>query len=224
MRRLLALGLVLIGLAACTRVNDLDRAPVYLGNFQLGHNVVVAPNLKQGPLSRAASRKEWISYVYSAVDERFGRRQGTRLYHLGITLEAYVLARPGIPVVAAPKSALILKVTAWDDAKARRLNEKAELITVVESFSGSSLVGSGLTQTREEQMIHLSRKAAKLIENWLVRQNATEGWFEDDGRPARLKAQGRRAQARAEAAGAEDAPLQEAAKDALRRAEAEAAQ
>lgn len=218
MLRFLACGLALIGLVACTNVNDLNEAPTYLGNFHLGHNVVVAPNLKKGPLSRDASKKEWISYIYSAVDERFGRRQGTRLYHLGITLEGYVLARGGIPVVAAPKSALILKVTAWDDAKKARLNEKAELITVVESLSGDTVIGSGLTKTKEEQMIHLSRKAAKLIENWLVRQNATEGWFEDDGRPARYKAKGRAA--RAKAASAEDARLQAAAKAALKTAEA----
>ena len=48
----MALGL----LGACTNANDLDKAPVDLGNFALGHNVVVAPNLTKGPASRDASK------------------------------------------------------------------------------------------------------------------------------------------------------------------------
>lgn len=222
MLRLLACGLILAGAMACTRVNDLGDAPTYLGNFQLGHNVVVAPNLQKGPLSRDASKDEWISYVYSAVEERFRRREGTRLYHLGVTLEGYVLARGGIPVVAAPKSALVLKVTVWDDQKGVRLNEKAEMITVVESLSGDTVVGSGLTRTKEEQMIYLSRKAAKLIENWLVRQNNAKGWFEDDGRPARYKSRARAAEARA--AASEEERMQAAAKAALKKVQAQAAE
>lgn len=221
MLRYLVCGLAFLGMAACTKVDDLNEAPAYLGNFHLGHNVVVAPNLQQGPLSREATKKEWISYVYSGVEERFRRREGTRLYHLGITLEAYVLAKGGIPIVAAPKSALLLKVTAWDDEKQVRLNETPELITVVETLSGDTVVGSGLTQTKEEQMVALSRKAAKLIENWLVRQNNAEGWFEDDGVPARRRPKGRAAQSRLTAQADEDAQLQAAVKERLEATEAE---
>ncbi|MEQ8255179.1 MAG: hypothetical protein RH980_03870 [Roseovarius confluentis] len=222
MLRILALGLMIAGVAACTRVDDLGDAPVYLGNFHLGHNVVAAPNLQKGPLSREASKAAWIAAMTQAVDERFSRQEGTRLYHLGITLEAYVLARAGIPVVAAPKSVLVLKVTAWDDAKQARLNETPELITVIESLSGDTVVGSGLTRTAEEQMQVLTQKAAKLIENWLVRQNNAEGWFEDDGRPARSKAKARAAEARA--AASEEERMQAAAKAALKKADAQAAQ
>lgn len=221
MLRFLAWGLVLAGLLACTRVDDLDEAPAYLGNFRLGHNVVVAPNLQQGPLSREVAKAEWIAAMKQAVDARFSRHDGTRLYHLGITLEGYVLARAGIPVVAAPKSALILKVTAWDDAGQQRLNEEAEVITVIESLSADTVVGSGLTRTKEEQMQTLSTKAAKLIENWLVRRNNAEGWFEDDGRPARYKARARAAEARA--AASEEERLQAAARAALEKAGAQPA-
>ncbi|MFN3210258.1 MAG: hypothetical protein ACE369_14870 [Roseovarius sp.] len=221
MLRFLAWGLVLAGLLACTRVDDLDEAPAYLGNFRLGHNVVVAPNLQQGPLSREVAKAEWIAAMKQAVDGRFSRHDGTRLYHLGITLEGYVLARAGIPVVAAPKSALILKVTAWDDAGQQRLNEEAEVITVIESLSADTVVGSGLTRTKEEQMQALTTKAAKLIENWLVRRNNAEGWFEDDGRPARYKARARAAEARA--AASEEERLQAAARAALEKAGAQPA-
>ncbi|MBY5990078.1 hypothetical protein [Roseovarius atlanticus] len=216
MLRRLAWGLVVAWVSACTQVDDLDEAPVYLGNFHLGHNVVAAPNLQKGPLSREASKADWIAAMTQAVDERFSRQEGTRLYHLGITLEGYVLAKAGIPVVAAPKSALVLKVTAWDDAKKARLNETPELITVVEGLSGDTVVGSGLTRTAEEQMQVLTQKGAKLIENWLVRQNNAEGWFEDDGRPARTKARARAAEARA--AASEEERMQAAAKEALEKA------
>jgi len=53
--------------------------------------------------------------------------------------------------------------------------------------SPKTVIGSGLTQSKEVQMEHLSRNAAKLIENWLNRQNDNLGWFEDDGRPAKEK-------------------------------------
>lgn len=174
-------------LAACAGSNDLDGELPYMGNFQLGHNVVVAPNLTRGPASREASKEEWIEAMTQAITDRLGRHEGTKLYHLGVSVEGYVLAVPGVPLVASPKSALIINVTAWDDAAGRKLNEKPHLITVMESISGPTIFGSGLTQSKEVQMANLSRNAAKLIENWLNRQNDELGWFEDDGRPAKEK-------------------------------------
>jgi len=169
--------LAVVGLAACTNPNDLDRAPVDLGNFELGHNVVVAPNLTKGPVSREASKEEWIAAMKLAIDERFGRYDGTRFYHFGISVEGYVLAIPGVPLVASPKSALILNITVWDDKSGKKLNDEPEMITVLESISGNTIISSGLTQSKEKQMENLTRNAAKLIQNWLVRQRANEGWF-----------------------------------------------
>lgn len=175
MRLLALLGLVLV--TACTNPDDLDQAPADLGNFQLGHNVVVAPNLTKGPASREAGAEEWIGAMTEAMTDRFTRYQGSKLYHLGVSIEGYVLAMPGIPVVASPKSALILNVTVWDDALGRKLNEKPHLVTVMETISGNTILGSGLTQSKEVQMENLSRNAAKLIQNWMVRQNEELGWF-----------------------------------------------
>ncbi|MFX0543976.1 hypothetical protein ACEWPL_000330 [Roseovarius sp. S1116L3] len=177
MLRFFALLCLTISVAACTNPNDLDKAPVPLGDFALGHNVVVAPNITKGPLSRDASKEEWIASMKQAVDERFSRYDGDKLYHIGVSIEGYVLAMPGVPVVASPKSALILNVTAWDDAAGQKLNEKPEQITVIESISGETVLGSGLTQSKEVQMTNLSRNAAKLIQNWLVRQKYQEDWF-----------------------------------------------
>lgn len=206
MIRFLALfGLALM--AACTNPNDLDEAPAYLGNFHLGHNVVVAPNLTKGPASREASKEEWIAAMTDAMTDRFGRYEGTKLYHLGVSVEGYVLAIPGVPLVASPKSALILNVTVWDDAKGGKLNTKPHLVTVVESFSGNTFLGSGLTQSKETQMLNLTRNAAKQIQNWMVQQNNELGWFEDDGVPANEK---ERPEAQEEAAPQAETPQAEA--------------
>jgi hypothetical protein len=182
--RIFALFVGLSALTACTNANDLDQEPAYLGDFQLGHNVVVAPNLTKGPASREASEEEWVEVMTKAIEDRFGRYEGERLYHLGVSIEGYVLAIPGVPLVASPKSALILNVTVWDDAKQEKLNAKPEQITVLESISGNTILGSGLTQSKEKQLENLSRNAAKLIQNWLVRENARNGWFEGEAGPS----------------------------------------
>lgn len=187
MFRLAAVIVTALAVTACTNPNDLEEEPAYLGNFHLGHNVVVAPNLTKGPASREASKGEWLAVMKTAIDERFSRYDGDKLYHLGISLEGYVLAIPGVPIVASPKSALILNVTAWDDATQTKLNEKPELITIVETVSGRTVLGSGLTQSKEKQMHNLTRNASKQIETWLIKQNNEHGWFEADGRPAKEK-------------------------------------
>ncbi|MEC7300822.1 MAG: hypothetical protein VXW43_19370 [Pseudomonadota bacterium] len=172
-RKFAAMALLVLA-AACTDVSDLQEAPADLGQFRLGHNVVVASKMRQAALSRDATEEEWVAALQAAVEERFGRYEGERLYHLGISVEGFSIAPPGVPLVASPKSVLIIRATLWDDALGRKLNEEAKQITVFETFSGSTIVGSGLTQTKEEQIQNLSRSAAKLVQNWML-QNPE--WF-----------------------------------------------
>lgn len=188
MLRRLCLCLVLMGLAACAGTGGENAPRPDLGDFRLGHNIVVAPNLVQGPFSREASAEEWIEAMTAAIDQRFGGYEGTQLYHLGVSVDGYVLALPGVPVVAAPKSVLLVQVTVWDDAKARKLNPKPKRFTVLEELSGDTVVGSGHTRTREEQMETLVRNAVRQIEAWLVTQKRTRGWFEGTQAPARAPA------------------------------------
>lgn len=170
----LIFGLAL--LAACGgSISDLDEPAEPLGDFYLGHNIVVAENAQRGPLSREAEPDEWKESLTTEIDRRFRRFDGDRLYHLAVNVEAYVLAMPGIPVVAAPKSALIFTVTVWDDAAGGKINENPHRITALENLSGETMISSGLTQTREQQMENLSVNAAHLIERWL--RNNSE-WFE----------------------------------------------
>lgn len=177
MMRILAVLLIMTGLAACNGASDLEKAAVPLGDFSLHHNIVVAPKVAKAPISREVSKDVLIDAMRGAVAERFDRYEGARKYHFGISLEGYALAPPGVPIVFAPKSVLIIQLTVWDDAKNAKLTEKPEQITVFESFDQGPVVGSGYTKTKEEQLKNLTQNAAKAIENFLVRKNKEKGWF-----------------------------------------------
>ena len=170
--RILA-ALALLSLAACNSARDLDEATVPLGDFYFGHNIVVAENAQRGPLSREATAEEWEEALRTEMERRFRRFDGDRLYHLAIGVEGYILAVPGVPLVAAPKSALIFSVSVWDDAAGGRINEPHRL-TVIESVSGGALLSSGLFMSREEQIQDLAQNAARSVERWM-RNNMD--WF-----------------------------------------------
>lgn len=164
--------------AACATADLSDPAPD-LGDFALGLNIVVADKAQKVPISRTATPEEWEAALRRAVQDRLGRHQGARLYNIGLNLDAYALAPPGVPVVAAPKSALAITANAWDDAAGRRLNPDGKRLLVFEDLSGETLVGSGLTRSREEQMAVLAANAAKAVEDWLA---SNPDWF--SARPA----------------------------------------
>ncbi len=161
-------------LSACTNSDDLGEPMKDLGQFRLGHDVVVAKKMKKGPLSREATPEQFEEAMKAAVEERFRRYDGSQLYHFGISVEGYMLATPGIPLLFSPKSALIINVTIWDDAAGKKLNEEPHQITVLESFSKTTIMGSGLTLSPEEQMQNLTRNAAKEIQNWMLQNRE---WF-----------------------------------------------
>ncbi|MCZ4257319.1 hypothetical protein O4H53_17345 [Sulfitobacter sp. G21635-S1] len=177
MIRVLAVLMSVAFLTACNGAADLNKAPVPLGDFSLKHNIAVAPKAVKGPLSREVTKEQLTKALTDATAERFGRYNGSRDYHFGMSVEGYVLAQPGIPLVFAPKSILIVNLTVWDDAKNRKLNEKPHQITVFESFDQGPVVGSGYTKSAEEQLKNLSQNAAKSIESYLVKQNKEQGWF-----------------------------------------------
>jgi hypothetical protein len=178
MLRFLFSILMLLTVAACSApVRDLERAPVPLGDFQLGHNVVVTPKTEKVPLGRELEKDVMETMLKAAVEERFGRYDGDRLVHFGISIESYFLAPPGVPVVAAPKSAMIILLSVWDDAQNKKLTPEPHQIIAVESIDQGPLVGSGYTKSAEEQFRNLSRNAAKQIETFLVERNEEDGWF-----------------------------------------------
>ncbi len=183
-RVLSALALVAT-VSACATTNELLGPPADLGNFSLGHNVVVAPRAgTSSVVSREVSEEELTTALRDAIAARFERYDGSKDYHLGVSIEGYVLARAGVPVVAAPKSGMIVRVTVWDDAKGEKLNVPPEQMTVFEDLDGESFFGSGWSQTADVQLEDIARKVAKEIENFLAEQNAEKGWFKDEEEPA----------------------------------------
>ncbi|TCP40515.1 hypothetical protein [Rhodovulum marinum] len=173
---LLAGGLA--ALSACAAKDPVDQPLEPLGDFSLGYAIVVADNAKLVPPSRSATPDEWETVMKEELERRFGRYDGEKLYHLGINVDGYALAVPGVPVVAAPKSVLVISANVWDDAAQKKLNEKAEQMSVFEGLSGDTVVGSGLTRKKPEQMRALARNAALRIERWLVENRET--WFAYD--------------------------------------------
>ncbi|WP_424973340.1 hypothetical protein [Dinoroseobacter sp. S76] len=161
-------------LAGCANNAELREARP-LGAFELGFNVVVADNAQTVPGSRTATEEELEAAISSEIERRFLRYDGGRLYHLGINVDGYVLAPPGIPILLSPKSALIVSVNVWDDALGEKLTENAKQFTVLESLSTDAVVGSGFTMTAEEQLLNLAQNASAQIETWL---SENPDWFD----------------------------------------------
>lgn len=194
-------------LAACAD-STATRAPADLGDFRLGHNIVIADNVQEGPFSRDLDIDRIEAAMQAEVDARLRRYDGDGLYHLGIYVGAMVLAQPGVPVLFAPRSNMVFEVFAFDNATQSRLNEEPMRIIVSEGLDNSvPILGSGLTRTPEEQLANLVENAAIQIEDWLIENRA---WFAPKPGQTRVpfgeaevEAQGETAREAAEAFGAE---------------------
>ncbi|MFC3118966.1 hypothetical protein ACFOHS_15070 [Jhaorihella thermophila] len=93
MLKRIALVAGLAFLAGCGAQPPISEEPkLQLGDFSLGHNIVVAPKMQKGPVSREATKEEWIDALTNAFAERLGRYDGDKLYHLGVSVEGYMLA------------------------------------------------------------------------------------------------------------------------------------
>ncbi len=173
-------------LAACAK-EDLTRPPPPIGDFALGYTIIVAENAKQAGPSRQATPEEWQAVLKEEIDKRVGRYDGEKLYHLGIAVDAYALAIPGVPLVVNPKSVLVVSANVWDDTAQRKINAVPKQITVFEKSSPRTFIGSGLTQSGDTQMRNLSASAARAIQAWLVENKA---WFTPEAVAARAAAAG----------------------------------
>lgn len=177
MIRIFALLSALILMAGCAS-QTIEGPPVPLGDFRLGHNIVVAKDTQSTVISRNVGDEELIASMTEALDARFGRYEGDNLYHLGVSIEGYVLAPPGVPVLYTPKSLLLVSVTVWDDAGGRKLNEAPYQFVAFESTGTDSvIIGSGWGRNKVKQLNGLTFNAAKSIESWMVEQTETYKWF-----------------------------------------------
>ncbi|WP_298937056.1 hypothetical protein [uncultured Ruegeria sp.] len=180
MLRILTLitGLALMG--ACTQTQVYEE-PESLGEFKLRVNYAFAEKAKQGPVSRDATPKEWENAIQNAVDIRMGRYEGAQDYDIGISLEGYMLAPPGIPIIYNPKSTAIVLVNVYDVNKKEFLAKGKQFQVLEDTTGGSALKGSGNERTKEEQMSGLALKVADRVEEWLAEEHLENGWF--DKRP-----------------------------------------
>ncbi len=172
--RVSVFSVLLVLVAACGKKYDPNAPLEPMGDFSLGYAVVVDDQAQIGPLSRKADPGTWKKTLTEEVKKELGRYEGDKIYHLGIKVDGYVLAIPGVPLVVSPKSALIVSVSVWDDAKREKITPEPKQLTVLESFSGNTLIGSGLTQSKKRQMRNLSRNMAVAIHKYLLKNPE---WF-----------------------------------------------
>ncbi len=176
MRILLAM-IGLLALTACGGIrDDLAETPEAIGFFRLGHNIAVVNEPVQGPFSRTVTDEQWQTAMTTAVGDRFNETRffGDKFYHIGVAVEAYVLAQPGIPLIYSPRSVLIFSVNFFEDSTQTKLNVEPIQITVFEPCCSIPFVGTGFTRSAEAQMEGLSFNAARAIER-TMRENAD--WF-----------------------------------------------
>lgn len=157
--------MVIILMVACSPENQPIREPI--GDFRLGHVIVSAKEAQTTDWSRKASEEQLVEAVKTAVGERFGSLRGGKFYHVAITVQAYLLPPPGVPVVASPKAGLHVSVQIWDDSTRSILNEEARQMTVTESSNADTFVGSGYAHDGEEQLERATRAFALELERWL---------------------------------------------------------
>lgn len=176
MKRACLLIAMTIGLAACGGADeDLSLPPEPLGQFRLGHNIAIADDVARGPFSRQFTETQLETAVQNAVAKRLRRYDGNGLYHLGIVIGAVVLAQPGIPVIYAPSSNIVVDVTIFDNTTQQKLNEEPKRLLVGEGFSNMvPILGSGYVRDADAQLENLSENLARAIEEWL-RENPE--WF-----------------------------------------------
>ncbi|MBV1867428.1 MAG: hypothetical protein KUG69_05930 [Marinosulfonomonas sp.] len=167
LRRMIT-GAALLVLAGCATQAKIDEPQVAMGDFRLGHNIVVVSEPAIGPFSRTIEDEELKNALTLALTHRLGGYEGEKFYNIGAKIDAYALAMPGVPIVFTPKSVLVVTVTLWDDESGTKLNEEEKVFTVFEGLSEKTLLGSGLTQNKVKQLENLANNAARSIQKWIL--------------------------------------------------------
>ena len=165
-------------LVGCTHDMPAYEKTNPIGDFRLGHSVVVGKEMIKGPMSRKGDPKKITAAVKNAIVKRLSTYKGGQYYHIAVKIDAYILAQPGLPILLSPKSALVMQITVWDDIQKAKINEEPVQMTVLESLSLNTFISSGLTQSTEMQIANLGEAAAIQIEDWIQKQHEALGWFD----------------------------------------------
>lgn len=144
-----------------------QKADEVLGDFRLGHNVIVAPKITRGEGSIVVPKQVFVGAVEKSNVEQFKVYSGSSLYHLGISLEGYTVSPPE---TLGFRSALIAAVTVWNDTTSSKLNQNPKVFTVTYDPMSTDV-------NTATQVTNLSKKLSTEIEKWLVIQNTESDWF-----------------------------------------------
>ena len=175
--RILAGLLLSLTLFGCSKLN-LERPSDPFGDFRLGQVAIYSEDITKGPFSREASADEIKGALYIALQQQLGQYSGTGEYHIVVIVDAYTLGRPGIPLVFSPQTALGFRLSVWDATTMTRYDLTPEKLLFLENATAKTMFGSGLRQTREEQIVSLTKSVAQQIDTWLREQHETKGWFD----------------------------------------------
>jgi hypothetical protein len=168
MRAIFAAVSVVTLLSACAVANPDNEEQVPLGDFKLDLNVAVTDSAKKMGVTRSATAEEWEAVLEAAVEKRFRRYDGEKLYHISYSLDGYILATKGGRLALAPRSALSVTVHVWDSETKTQLKDRSKQMLILEQLDGETFIGSGLFNSKEEQMENLAAQFAKAVERWLV--------------------------------------------------------
>lgn len=176
MIRILAFLTSLVLLAACGET-ELNEAPEDLGDFNMRVSFVYTDKALQWPLSRAAEASEWNEPIERAMAARLGRYSGSGKYDVAVTLEGFLLATGGIPVLVNPKSAAVVNVFVYDVTTQTYLAKEHQMKIFEDTTGESAIIGSGYSRTKAEQIDGLSLRIIDALEEYMAEQHALHGWF-----------------------------------------------
>lgn len=176
MIRIIALLTGMAVLAACT-TSSVNEPPEELGAFKLRVNYTFAEKAVKGPVSRTATSQDWEAALKGALDSRLGKYTGPQEYDVAVTLEGYMLAPGGIPVLYSPKSTAIVNLFVYDVAHKKYLVKKEQIQVLENTTQESLVVGSGHSRTMEEQMAGLALNVALRVEDFMAEGHEENGWF-----------------------------------------------
>lgn len=182
MIRLLAALSAFVILAACGETR-LDEPPKDLGAFRARVTHVYTEKALQWPMSRDADHSEWTAKIENALDTRLRRYGGSQEYDVAVTLEGFMLAPAGVPVLFSPKSAVVVNVFVYDVAAETFLAKKHQMEIFEDTTGESAILGSGHARTKDEQIAGLSIRIADAVEEWLAREHEANGWFAPKAAP-----------------------------------------
>ena len=177
-------ALALLTLTVACGETQMHEAREDLGEFSARITYVHTDKARQWPTSRDAEGSEWNAALENALDTRMRRYDGRQQYDVAVTLEGFLLAPAGIPLILSPKSVAVVNVFVYDVEQEKFLAKEHQM-EIFESTTGqSALLGSGNARTKEQQIQGLSLNIVDKLEEYMAEQHKENGWFDLREAPA----------------------------------------